>query len=111
MCVDTLLNDDHIQELKLYVAMAWDTMAMGNFPFPSTYLTSGEYLLPAYPVRKSCEHLANVSDSDSFKLLQQMKEAINVFYNATGKLTCHILPEDKTYDGIWDYMWCTETMC
>ena len=36
-----------VEYLKLYLAMAMDTMAMGNFPYPSDYLTGGEGFLPA----------------------------------------------------------------
>lgn len=33
-------------------------MAMGNFPYPSSYMLNGQGELPAYPVRVACEALA-----------------------------------------------------
>lgn len=41
--------------------MGWDTMAMGNFPFPSSYLAGGIYMLPAYPVRKACDFMHDLN--------------------------------------------------
>lgn len=34
-----------------------DYLAMGNFPYPSSYMTNGAGDLPAYPVRVACEHM------------------------------------------------------
>jgi len=33
-----------------------------------------------------------------------------VLYNASGTVPCFELPEDDTYDGVWDYQWCTELL-
>jgi lysosomal Pro-X carboxypeptidase len=96
--------------LKTYLQMAFDTMAMGNFPFPSSYLASGVAVLPAYPFRKACSYLGNKNDTDD-ALLRNLGVAAAVFNNATLKLQCFELPLDPDYDGIWDYMWCTDTLC
>ena len=32
----------------------WGTMAMGNYPYRSSYLMHGLSLLPAWPVRQAC---------------------------------------------------------
>ena len=96
--------------LKIYLQMAFDTMAMGNFPFPSSYLASGLAILPAYPFRKACSYLGNLNDDDE-TLLTNLGLAAAVFNNATLNLQCFDLPTDPDYDGIWDYMWCTDTLC
>jgi lysosomal Pro-X carboxypeptidase len=33
-------------------------MAMGNFPYPSSYILNGNGKLPPFPVRVACEALA-----------------------------------------------------
>ena len=35
---------------------------MGNFPYPSSYITNGHGQLPAFPVRAACEPLAGGDD-------------------------------------------------
>ena len=77
--------------LKMYIQMAFDTMAMGNFPFPSSYLASGVAILPAYPFRKACSYLGNVDDDDA-TLLMHLGLAAAVFNNATLNLPCFDLP-------------------
>jgi lysosomal Pro-X carboxypeptidase len=42
----------------------WDTMAMGNFPFPSDYLVfqqtgNSKFTMPAFPVRVACDFMTN----------------------------------------------------
>lgn len=37
---------------------AWSYMAMGNFPYPSSYILNGNGKLPPFPVRVACEALA-----------------------------------------------------
>ena len=41
---------DDVQLLAALYINAWDTLAMGNFPYPSTYL-SGSVNLPPWPFR------------------------------------------------------------
>lgn len=40
--------------LAQWLADPWATLAMGNFPYPSSYLLNGLYDLPAWPVRAAC---------------------------------------------------------
>ena len=95
--------------LALLALFAFDTMAMGNYPYESTYLTHGEVALPAFPVRAACEHLAGPLDGDE-ALLAALAAAAGVFYNASGALACNELPADVEEDGIWDWQYCTETL-
>ena len=85
--------------------------SMGNYPYPSDYLTGGAGNLPPWPVRVACEKFVGVDLGSHEELLAAVREAAAVFYNASGALRCHSLPEDTSYDGIWDYQWCTELLC
>lgn len=110
---DPLKTAEDVNNLALMHLNAWDTMAMGNFPYPSNYLIfqatqDPSTTLPAYPVRAACQHLAgNFSNGDD--LLAGLREASGVLYNAS-KVQCYELPSDPNFDGIWDYQWCTEML-
>lgn len=44
---------------------AFDSFAMGNYPFPTYYIGgSAERPLPAFPMRKACSHLGGNFDTD-----------------------------------------------
>lgn len=43
--------------MLLLFPAARDYLAMGNFPYPSSYMTNGAGDLPAYPVRVACGHM------------------------------------------------------
>jgi len=93
---------------------AWDTMAMGNFPYPSNYLVFQQtqdptVMLPAFPVRAACTHLGG-EIPNAADLLERMRDATGVFYNASQRKECFDLPADPNFDGIWDYQWCTEML-
>ncbi|EDQ86101.1 uncharacterized protein MONBRDRAFT_33933 [Monosiga brevicollis MX1] len=99
-----------VQALAMWIAYAWDTMAMGDFPYPSNYLTSNGPMLPAYPVTAACQHLATANLTGD-ALLQGVLAAASVFTNATANLQCNDVPfDDVEQDGIWDWLFCTETM-
>lgn len=68
----------------------WATLAMGNFPYPSTYLMHGLSLLPAWPVRAACEPLrdAALATGDDGPLFEAMREAVAVYFNNTGQAAC-----------------------
>ena len=108
--------------LALFVLNAFDTMSMGNFPYPSNYLIFQQtrdptLLLPAFPVRAACEHLRaepatfepSAADPTQLRLLAALRDAAAVFYNAS-RAQCFELPDDPNFDGIWDYQYCTELL-
>ena len=84
-------------------------MAMGNYPYASTYLTHGAVLLPAFPVRAACEPLTPTF-RDGDQLLAALAASIAVYYNASKDLQCNELPSNVEQDGIWDWQYCTETL-
>ena len=98
----------------VFLAVAWDTMAMGSYPYPTNYMTGGgdNPPLPAWPVRAACEAMmAEDVRAGPTGALGRLAKASGVFNNATGTVgECYELPSDDEYDGIWDYQWCTELM-
>lgn len=98
----------------VFLAVAWDTMAMGSYPYPTNYMTGGgdNPPLPAWPVRAACEAMmAEDVRAGPTGALGRLTKASGVFNNATGTVgECYELPSDDEYDGIWDYQWCTELM-
>mmetsp|Transcript_8029 Transcript_8029/g.11883 ORF Transcript_8029/g.11883 Transcript_8029/m.11883 type:complete len:629 (+) Transcript_8029:96-1982(+) len=105
-----------VHKLSLYHLNAWDSMAMGNYPYPSNYLiyqqtNDASIQLPAFPVRAACNHMSGAfNHNDTARLLSALRDAGNVYYNATGTEHCFDLPEDVNFDGIWDYQFCTELL-
>jgi lysosomal Pro-X carboxypeptidase len=61
--------------------------AMGNFPYATGYILNNAGVLPAYPVRVACKHLAqpNMEGED---LLSAFADAVGVFYNHSDHLPC-----------------------
>ena len=106
-----LASPADVYALKILHLNAWDTCAMGDYPYPSNYLTSNGPLLPAFPVRAMCALLANATlAADPWALLAAFNAAGAVFNNATQNVACYALPTDLYLDGIWDYQYCTETL-
>eukprot|EP01116_Phalansterium_solitarium_P007553 TRINITY_DN202_c0_g1_i2.p2 TRINITY_DN202_c0_g1~~TRINITY_DN202_c0_g1_i2.p2 ORF type:complete len:509 (-),score=216.82 TRINITY_DN202_c0_g1_i2:4438-5964(-) len=108
----TPLQTQHdVEALAILHLNAWDTLAMGNYPYPSNYLTGGGPTLPAWPFREACSYLADSTlINDQWRLLDAFRKATDVFNNATLNVQCYTLPTDMHEDGIYDYQWCTETM-
>lgn len=80
MC-SPVANADEAEQLALLVTMSLDTMAMGNFPYPSTYLSdSPDVPLPAWPVRAACTAMdvAASDDEDDASLLEGLRDAASV---------------------------------
>lgn len=63
-------------------------MAMGNYPYPSTYLMHGKSFLPAWPMRVACKALA-APGMKGAALFEGVVEALSVQLNNTGHATCY----------------------
>lgn len=102
-----LLSPADVDDMAVTLHLnAWDTIAMGNFPYESNYLTGGGPLLPAWPVRAACEALADPAlgrAADPWPLLAAFNAAGAVFNNATQNLACYAWDTDYWLDGDWDY--------
>ncbi|CAH0489467.1 unnamed protein product [Peronospora farinosa] len=112
-----LIREEEGKDLAMSVLFAFDTLAMGNYPYSFSYLTGGAVELPAWPVREACSHLAGEFPTTSFRqesvntsLLEALRDAAFVFHNATKDLPCFKIPTLWDYDGIWDYQYCTEML-
>ena len=68
----------------------WGTMAMGNYPYASTYLMHGASLLPPWPVRTACAHLTHLDAAmaPDAALFAAVREAAATFHNNTGTAKC-----------------------
>ncbi|CAI5739483.1 unnamed protein product [Peronospora destructor] len=114
---EPLTREEEGNDLAMSVLFAFDTMAMGNYPYSSSYLAGGAVKLPAWPVREACSHLAGDFPTSLFRqervnttLLEALRDAAYVFHNATKDLPCFKIPALWDYDGIWDYQYCTEML-
>ena len=116
LCGKGVEGEADVQRLAAWLLNLWDTLAMGNFPYPSNYLVfqqtqNPSVTLPAWPFRAACSAFAGASASTPpTSLLQRMASAAAVLYNVTEDKTCYELPTDPNFDGIWDYQWCTERL-
>ena len=68
----------------------WANMAMGNYPYASSYLMHGQSLLPPWPVRAACRHFQGVrADSATDReLFEAVRAAVATQYNNTGDKAC-----------------------
>jgi lysosomal Pro-X carboxypeptidase len=104
--------------LKALLLNVFDTLAMGDYPYPSNYLVFQQtrdpsVVLPAWPMRAACAKFAGASATDPpLTLLRRMAAAAGVLYNASGAARCYELPTSALDggDGIWDWQFCTQRM-
>lgn len=101
-----------------YVDGALATMAMLDYPFPTTFVTP----MPARPVAVACARIADIDDP-----LLQLKAAVDVFLNSSGQTPCHNTSRELraaprfpgsvdaagpsslgSIDRPWNYQACTE---
>ncbi|KAI9905598.1 hypothetical protein PsorP6_013496 [Peronosclerospora sorghi] len=106
---------------------AYSYLAMGNYPYPTSYIMNGMVELPAYPMRAACDPFApTFARNDTIGLLQAFRDSIGVYYNATKNETCllssppaargnesdasenaHEAQRDAMVN-FWDYLECSE---
>ncbi|RHY20010.1 hypothetical protein DYB37_003710 [Aphanomyces astaci] len=95
-----------------WIQGAFAFMAMGNYPYPSSYLMNGVSVMPAYPVRVACAHLADLHDDDDVALFHAVKLSVGVFYNTTFDKRCYTFGqpsnESQHDNDFWDYLSCSE---
>jgi lysosomal Pro-X carboxypeptidase len=110
-----LQSADDALALAFFIRGTFDTMSMGNYPYPSSYMTGGAVVLPAFPVREACSFLSTPIDpvGNTTGLYAAVMQAIGVFNNATPTACYDTGANPYThpatqYDGIWDYQRCTE---
>lgn len=105
-----LLGPGDAEAFANFVQGAFDSMAMGNYPF-STYYISGtpNHPAPAWPMRVACEFMAN-NASLATERLTNLYNAISVVDNITQNVGCYNISglNPSVYSPIWDFMVCTE---
>ncbi|XP_058401496.1 lysosomal Pro-X carboxypeptidase [Diceros bicornis minor] len=101
-----LTNSQDVQHLKDWISETWVNLAMVDYPYESNFLQP----LPAWPIKVVCQYLENPSVSDT-QLLQNIFQALNVYYNYSGQVRCLNMSETATSSlgslG-WSYQACTE---
>jgi lysosomal Pro-X carboxypeptidase len=92
------MNASAVEMLKYYVRDAFDELAMGNYPFASSYIGgTAEHPLPAYPLRQACGFLMDPGLSQSpATLFPALSLAVGVLYNASQSHSCFDLPNYPT---------------
>lgn len=110
---DALTSPQDVQDLALWAQNAWDYMAMGDYPYSSSYIINGAGELPAFPVRAACAPLAGAGLRGE-ALLGALADAVGVFYNFSGAdLKCFDFRagsdnETEADADFWGYQYCTE---
>jgi pimeloyl-ACP methyl ester carboxylesterase len=82
-----LINSEaEVYSLAGWLQSAMDYMAMGSYPFASSYILNGGGTLPPYPLREMCKPLSDpaLGKAGGLPLLAALKEGIGVFYNYSG---------------------------
>ncbi|RLN48790.1 hypothetical protein BBJ28_00008791, partial [Nothophytophthora sp. Chile5] len=114
LCESTRLDSEaDVESLMGWARDAFDSMAMGNYPYPSSYIMSGESVLPAFPVRVACSYVKeDFDDGDNLGLLRAFSQSIGVYYNSTHDQQCYDLSpssnESAQDDDFWQYIFCAE---
>ena len=74
---------------------------MGNFPYASNYLMHGASLLPPWPVRTACSHLAPIdaATASDRTLFEAVRRAVATQYNNTGDVTCYDITHQLALDA------------
>jgi lysosomal Pro-X carboxypeptidase len=87
---------------------------MGDYPYPSSYMSGGDGELPAFPMISACSFLEGEFANDSegqMLLMEAVRNAVAIYYNASQSLPCYALPTDLTPQNTqsllnpWDYQW------
>ncbi|KAM9390314.1 lysosomal Pro-X carboxypeptidase [Phaethornis superciliosus] len=101
-----LKNSQDAVSLKNWLSETWVNLATVNYPYKADFLQP----LPAWPVQEACKFLRNPSLSDK-SLLQNVFQAVNLYYNYSGEVSCLDMSETATKSlGLlgWYYQACTE---
>ncbi|MEE6473119.1 hypothetical protein FKM82_009852 [Ascaphus truei] len=103
---NALKTKDDVAMLKSWLIETWTNLAMADYPYAANFLQP----LPASPIRVVCKFLKEPGCADK-QLLQNIFQAVNVYYNYTGQAQCLNTSETATAslgDLGWGYQACTE---
>jgi len=105
---------EDVQALAAWLQSALDYIAMGNFPYESSYITNGNGILPAFPMRAGCKIMvAAASSRNDTSAVRAMVDFANIFYNSTGVMRCvdsrrGVNPDTDDDASLWGLQYCTE---
>uniref|UniRef100_A0A8D0BQC7 Lysosomal Pro-X carboxypeptidase n=1 Tax=Salvator merianae TaxID=96440 RepID=A0A8D0BQC7_SALMN len=91
---------------KAWLSETWVNLAMVDYPYKADFLEP----LPAWPIEVACKYLKYSKLPDKL-LLQNIFQAVNIYYNYTGSTSCFNLSQTATKSlGLqgWSYQACTE---
>lgn len=100
------LTSEKMPTLKGWIAETWVNLAMVNYPYACNFLQP----LPAWPIKEVCRYLRNPNVSDTV-LLQNIFQALNVYYNYSGQTKCLNISQTTTSSlgsTGWSFQACTE---
>uniref|UniRef100_A0A8D0GP68 Lysosomal Pro-X carboxypeptidase n=1 Tax=Sphenodon punctatus TaxID=8508 RepID=A0A8D0GP68_SPHPU len=101
-----LKTREDVLMLKSWLGETWVNLAMANYPYEADFLQP----LPAWPIQVACKYLKNPKQPDK-SLLQNIFQAVNVYYNHSGHASCLNISQTATGNlgqmG-WFYQACTE---
>ncbi|KAK9812902.1 hypothetical protein WJX72_005519 [[Myrmecia] bisecta] len=107
------LAESDVEALAFWLQGAFDAYAMGNYPYPSSYMGgTADHPLPAWPMRVACQHLSQADMQDD-GLFEAIQKAVAPMYNASGSKECYKVSElagPAATPKTWLYLWCTEQM-
>ncbi|CCD62538.1 Prolyl carboxy peptidase like protein 5 [Caenorhabditis elegans] len=106
-----LENKDDIGFLKQYIRESMEAMAMVNYPYPTSFLSS----LPAWPVKEACKSASQPGKTQE-ESAEQLYKIVNLYYNYTGDKSTHCANAakcDSAYGSLgdplgWPFQTCTE---
>ncbi|ETW05762.1 hypothetical protein H310_03446 [Aphanomyces invadans] len=112
---EPLATEEDALSIPGWMKSAYEYLAMGNYPYPSSYIMNGVSELPAYPVRAAClplEPLFPATKEGNRSLLHAMRASIGVYYNSTFDTPCYSTSspsaESQVDANYWDYLFCSE---
>jgi lysosomal Pro-X carboxypeptidase len=122
-----LASESDALVLAGWLQSAMDFMAMGSFPYASSYMLNGDGSLPPFPLREMCRRIEEASEPAAGSggapqpgmLLAALREGVGIFYNYTGSPAgargCFDLGvtgnDETTADGQrWDWLYCSDLL-
>lgn len=115
---------DDVVRIAYWLQDAFDYLAMGNFPYPDSYILMGDGTLPAFPFRAACAKTASAPNlltktrrEEPDVLLRVLADFADVYYNYTRSLPCFDLKgtngggpnaASAADSSLWDWQFCTE---
>eukprot|EP00192_Tetraselmis_astigmatica_P002928 CAMPEP_0117662848 /NCGR_PEP_ID=MMETSP0804-20121206/8269_1 /TAXON_ID=1074897 /ORGANISM="Tetraselmis astigmatica, Strain CCMP880" /LENGTH=600 /DNA_ID=CAMNT_0005469769 /DNA_START=243 /DNA_END=2046 /DNA_ORIENTATION=- len=115
LCPETPLKDaSDVLDLAYWLQSAMDFMAMGNYPYETSYITNGGGALPPFPMRVGCVQMMTEARRGSDEgLLTGLAKFSSIFYNASSDLHClnysrGVNPDTDLVGELWGYQECCD---